>query len=85
MSAPYARLPAWADYGLIPLINLVVAFLVATLDHMQETVESLGPGDSVYIANWLFWPTDVPLTLRSRNDAADLRGSGCSSVVVDAT
>jgi simple sugar transport system permease protein len=29
MSAPYAKLPAWADYGLIPLINLVVAFIVA--------------------------------------------------------
>ncbi|WP_299869145.1 ABC transporter permease [uncultured Hoeflea sp.] len=31
MSAPYAKLPAWVDYGLIPLINLVVAFLVAGL------------------------------------------------------
>lgn len=29
MSVPYAKLPAWADYGLIPLINLVVAFAVA--------------------------------------------------------
>jgi ABC-type uncharacterized transport system permease subunit len=29
MSAPYAKLPAWVEYGLIPLINLVVAFLVA--------------------------------------------------------
>ncbi|WP_274423582.1 ABC transporter permease [Chelativorans sp. YIM 93263] len=29
MSAPYAKLPAWADYGLIPLINLAVAFIVA--------------------------------------------------------
>ncbi|KQZ97817.1 sugar ABC transporter permease [Mesorhizobium sp. Root157] len=29
MSTPYAKLPAWADYGLIPLINLLVAFLVA--------------------------------------------------------
>jgi simple sugar transport system permease protein len=29
MSAPYAKLPAWADYGLIPLVNLVVAFIVA--------------------------------------------------------
>jgi simple sugar transport system permease protein len=29
MSTPYAKLPAWADYGLIPLINLVVAFIVA--------------------------------------------------------
>lgn len=31
MSAPYAKLPAWADYGLIPFINLLVAFLVAGL------------------------------------------------------
>ncbi len=31
MSTPYAKLPAWADYGLIPLINLIVAFAVAGL------------------------------------------------------
>ncbi|KQS65566.1 sugar ABC transporter permease [Rhizobium sp. Leaf371] len=31
MSNPYAKLPGWAEYGLIPLINLVVAFLVAGL------------------------------------------------------
>ena len=31
MSTPYAKLPAWADYGLIPLINLFVAFIVAGL------------------------------------------------------
>ncbi len=31
MSVPYAKLPAWADYGLIPLINLVVSFVVAGL------------------------------------------------------
>ncbi len=31
MSTPHAKLPAWADYGLIPLINLAVAFLVAGL------------------------------------------------------
>ncbi|MFI0844814.1 ABC transporter permease [Mesorhizobium sp. IMUNJ 23232] len=29
MSTPFARLPRWADYGLIPLINLLVAFFVA--------------------------------------------------------
>jgi len=29
VSTPYAKLPAWADYGLIPLINLAVAFIVA--------------------------------------------------------
>ncbi len=31
MSTPYAKLPAWADYGLIPVINLLVAFIVAGL------------------------------------------------------
>jgi simple sugar transport system permease protein len=31
MSVPYAKLPRWVDYGLIPLLNLVVAFLVAGL------------------------------------------------------
>lgn len=31
MSTPYAKLPAWADYGLIPLLNLAVAFIVAGL------------------------------------------------------
>ncbi|MCD7110203.1 ABC transporter permease [Rhizobium sp. DKSPLA3] len=31
MSNPYATLPGWAEYGLIPLVNLVVAFLVAGL------------------------------------------------------
>ena len=31
MSTPYAKLPAWADYGLIPLVNLLVAFVVAGL------------------------------------------------------
>ncbi|MBX3598401.1 MAG: ABC transporter permease [Rhizobiaceae bacterium] len=29
MSAPFAKLPRWADYGLIPLVNLLVAFIVA--------------------------------------------------------
>jgi ABC-type uncharacterized transport system permease subunit len=31
VSTPYAKLPGWADYGLIPLINLIVAFIVAGL------------------------------------------------------
>ena len=29
MSTPFAKLPRWADYGLIPLVNLLVAFVVA--------------------------------------------------------
>ncbi len=31
MSQPFARLPAWADYGLLPLINVTAAFLVSGL------------------------------------------------------
>lgn len=31
MSAPFAKLPNWAEYGLIPLVNLVVAFLISGL------------------------------------------------------
>lgn len=31
MSSPYEKLPGWVEYVLIPLINLVVAFLVAGL------------------------------------------------------
>ena len=31
MSTPYAKLPRWVDYGLIPLVNLLVAFIVAGL------------------------------------------------------
>ena len=31
MSVPYAKLPGWAEYGLIPLVNLLVAFAVAGL------------------------------------------------------
>lgn len=31
MSAPFAKLPAWADYGLIPLVNVTAAFFVSGL------------------------------------------------------
>lgn len=31
MSSPYAKLPGWAEYGLIPFINVAVAFMVAGL------------------------------------------------------
>ncbi|MEN9894679.1 MAG: hypothetical protein RIR97_531 [Pseudomonadota bacterium] len=31
MSAPFAKLPNWVEYGLIPVVNLLVAFLVAGL------------------------------------------------------
>src|SRR6478735_4763266 len=31
MSTPCAKLPGWVEYGLVPLVNLAVAFLVAGL------------------------------------------------------
>ncbi len=31
MAVPFAKLPRWVDYGLIPLINLAVAFFMAGL------------------------------------------------------
>lgn len=31
MSVPHAKLPAWAEYGLIPFVNLAVAFLISGL------------------------------------------------------
>lgn len=31
MSRPYAKLPAWVDHGVLPLVNVAVAFLVAGL------------------------------------------------------
>ncbi|WP_137155214.1 ABC transporter permease [Rhizobium sp. FKL33] len=31
MSAPFAKLPNWAEYGLIPLLNLIAAFLISGL------------------------------------------------------
>jgi phosphatidylserine/phosphatidylglycerophosphate/cardiolipin synthase-like enzyme len=35
---------------------------VKTFDLMEETVESLGTGDSLFIANWQFVPTELLLT-----------------------
>jgi ABC-type uncharacterized transport system permease subunit len=31
MAAPYAKLPKWVDYGLMPVINILVAFLISGL------------------------------------------------------
>jgi len=49
LSAPFAKLPAWADYGLIPLLNVTAAFLVSGL-----VVLSIGenPIDAVRILVW---------------------------------
>jgi len=71
MSAPFARLPRWADYGLIPVVNLVVAFLVAgvvvllvgenPLDAAAVLVEgAFGSGQN--IAYTLFYATNFIFT-----------------------
>ncbi len=31
MSVPFAKLPGWVEYGIIPFVNLVVAFLISAL------------------------------------------------------
>ena len=31
MATPFTKLPAWVDYGVIPLVNLIVAFFMAGL------------------------------------------------------
>ncbi|MHC1547151.1 ABC transporter permease [Phyllobacterium sp. K27] len=70
MSQPFAKLPAWADYGLLPLINLIVAFLVAGLVVLlvgESPIEAavlmvkgaFGTGDGVgytlyYATNFIF-------------------------------
>lgn len=70
MSAPYAKLPAWADYGLLPLINVVVALLISglvvlfigqnPLEAVQYMVEgALGSGEGIaftlyYATNFIF-------------------------------
>ena len=43
MSVPYARLPGWVEYGLIPLINLLVAFIVAAITDVPAGTEMLSP------------------------------------------
>ncbi|MHA1189943.1 MAG: ABC transporter permease [Alphaproteobacteria bacterium] len=49
MSQPFAKLPAWADFGLLPLINVTAAFLVSGL-----VVLFIGenPIDAVRILVW---------------------------------
>ena len=62
MSVPYARLPGWADYGLIPLLNVTAAFLVSGL-----VVLFIGenPIEAVKILVWgaLGWGEGIGFTL----------------------
>jgi energy-coupling factor transporter ATP-binding protein EcfA2 len=43
MSVPFAKLPRWVDYGLIPVLNLLVAFIVAGIVVLLVG-ESAAPG-----------------------------------------
>ena len=57
------------------------------LDRMERTVESLGPGDSVYIANWQFIPTALLLTAdpsgsKARSWAHLLKDKACQGVKI---
>ncbi|MGO4449970.1 ABC transporter permease [Phyllobacterium sp. TAF24] len=70
MSQPFAKLPAWADYGLLPLINVIVAFFVAGLVVLlvgESPIDAavlmvkgaLGSGDGIgytlyYATNFIF-------------------------------
>ena len=62
MSVPYARLPGWADYGLIPLLNVTAAFLVSGL---VVLVIGENPIEAVRILVWgaLGWGEGIGFTL----------------------
>jgi simple sugar transport system permease protein len=71
VTAPYARLPRWADYGLIPIINLAVAFLVAGLVvmlvgenplHAAAVLVEGAFGNGQNIAYTLFYATNFIFT-----------------------
>ena len=66
MSAPFAKLPAWADYGLIPLVNVTAAFLVAGLvvafigENPIEAIRLLVWGAFGFGATSHKWPSGSP-------------------------
>jgi simple sugar transport system permease protein len=71
MSAPYGQLPRWVDYGLLPLVNVVVAFLVSGLvvlfigESPLEAVHylisgALGSGEGIGFT--LYYATDFIFT-----------------------
>jgi ABC-type uncharacterized transport system permease subunit len=94
MSTPYAKLPLWADYGLIPLINLAVAFLVAGLVVMlvgESPVEAVqlmlkgafgsgrGIGYTLYYAtNFIF--TGLAVAVAFHGGLFNIGGEGQASV-----
>ena len=71
MSAPIRPLPGWVDYGLLPLINLAMAFLVAGLivlfigENPLEVVRIMASGAFGYgegIGYTLFYTTNFIFT-----------------------
>jgi ABC-type uncharacterized transport system permease subunit len=94
MSSPYAKLPAWADYGLIPVINLIVAFFVAGLvvllvgESPFEAVElmlkgAFGTGNGIgytlyYATNFIF--TGLAVSVAFHAGLFNIGGEGQASV-----
>ncbi|RUM98491.1 ABC transporter permease [Pseudaminobacter arsenicus] len=71
MSRPYAKLPGWVDYGLIPIINLLVAFVFAGLVvllvgesplHAAAVLVEGAFGNGQNIAYTLFYATNFIFT-----------------------
>jgi simple sugar transport system permease protein len=81
MSAPAGQLPRWVDYGLLPLINLAVAFFIAGLvvmfvgENPFEAVRlmiygSLGYGEGLgftlyYATNFIFTGLSVAIAFHA--------------------
>jgi len=94
MSSPYAKLPSWADYGLIPVINLIVAFFVAGLvvllvgESPFEAVQlmlkgAFGTGNGIgytlyYATNFIF--TGLAVSVAFHAGLFNIGGEGQASV-----
>ena len=81
MSTPAGQLPRWVDYGLMPLINLAAAFLVAGLvvlligENPLEAVQlmlygALGYGEGIgftlfYATNFIFTGLSVAVAFHA--------------------
>jgi ABC-type uncharacterized transport system permease subunit len=94
MSSPYAKLPSWADYGLIPVINLIVAFFVAGLvvllvgESPLEAVRlmlkgAFGTGNGIgytlyYATNFIF--TGLAVAIAFHAGLFNIGGEGQASV-----
>jgi len=90
MSAPYAKLPAWADYGLLPLVNVVVALLISglvvlfigqnPLEAVRYMIEgALGSGEGLaftlyYATNFIF--TGLAVAIAFHGGLFNIGGEG---------